>query len=93
MTAVFKKPLSETLNPRVVSFSSRSPGFFGAAIDLNAVADTVLLRMLETTVQPVVTKMGRKPDGMLYDFPVRLSVTVRDSVLALEVAGCPMSLS
>jgi len=30
---------------------------------------------------------------MLYDFPVRLSVTVRDSVLALEVAGCPMSLS
>lgn len=30
---------------------------------------------------------------MLYDFPVRLSVTVRDSVLALEVAGCPMSLA
>lgn len=28
---------------------------------------------------------------MLYDFPVRLSVTVRDSVLALDVGGRPMS--
>jgi len=58
MTAVFKKPLSETLNPRVVSSSSRSPGFFGAAIDLNDVADTVLLRILETKVQSMVTRDG-----------------------------------
>lgn len=31
-----------------------------------------------------------KSDGMLYDFPVRLSMTVRESVLALEVFGCPI---
>ena len=29
-------------------------------------------------------------DGMLYDFPVRLSMTVRESVLAPEVVGCPI---
>jgi len=56
MTAVFKKPLSETLSPRVVSFSSGSPGLFGAAMDLNAVAGMVLLRMLETTIQPTDTR-------------------------------------
>lgn len=31
-----------------------------------------------------------KSDGILYDFPVRLSITVRDSVLAFEVTGRPM---
>lgn len=58
MTAVFKKPLSETRKPFVVSFSSRSPGFFGAAMDLNAVADTVLLRILETRFQPIARGDG-----------------------------------
>lgn len=51
MTAVFKKPLSETRKPLVVSFSSRSPSFFGEAMDLNAVADTVLLRILDNAFQ------------------------------------------
>ena len=58
MTAVFKKPLSETRKPLVVSFSSRSPGFFGAAMDLNAVADTVLLRILERAIQSIATRDG-----------------------------------
>jgi hypothetical protein len=60
-------------------------------MDLNAVADTVLLRILETRFSPQLGGTDWvKPDGMLYDFPVRLSITVRDSVLVFEVAGCPM---
>lgn len=31
-----------------------------------------------------------KSDGTLYDFPVRLSMTVRDSVFAFEAVGCPI---
>ena len=58
MTAVFKKPLSETRRPLVVSFSSGSPGFFGAAMDLNAVAETVLFRILHTAFQRMVTEVG-----------------------------------
>ena len=51
MTAVFTKPPSKTRKPSVVSFSPGSPGFFGAAMDLNAVADIVLLRIPNTTFQ------------------------------------------
>ena len=66
MTAVFKKPLSETRKPLVVSFSSRSSGFFGAAMDLNAVAGTVLFRILDIAFQRIVTRMDSvKSDGML----------------------------
>ena len=74
MTAVFKKPLSETRRPFVVSFSSRSPGFFGAATDLNAVADIVLLRILDIVViEPAVTGKG---SGDVSRNAVRLSGTV-----------------
>ena len=73
MTAVFRKPLSETRKPLVVSFSSRSPSFFGAAMDLNAVADTVLLRILGIGPQCVVSR--DRPSGVLRD-AVRLSSTV-----------------
>ena len=34
-----------------------------------------------------------KSDGMLYDFPVRLSTTVRDSVVAFEPVGFPMAVT
>lgn len=51
MTAVFKKPLSCTRRPFSVSFSSRSPGFFGAAMTLKAVAGIALSAMLTPQVQ------------------------------------------
>ena len=47
MTAVLRKPLSCTRRPFSVSFSSRSPGFRGAAIALNAVAEMALSAMLQ----------------------------------------------
>ena len=56
MTAVFMKPLSATRRPLVVSFSSGSPGFLGAAMDLNAVAETVLLRILDAAFQCTATE-------------------------------------
>ena len=62
-------------------------------MDLNAVAETVLLRILETRFQPIARGDGTgrvKSDGIPYEFPVRLSITVRDSVLAFEAAGRPM---
>jgi hypothetical protein len=42
MTAVLRKPLSDTRRPLGVSFSTRSPDFSGAAITLKADAETVL---------------------------------------------------
>ena len=43
---MFRKPLSCTRSPFSVSFSSRSPDFFGALISLNAVAGIALSTML-----------------------------------------------
>ena len=74
MTAVFKKPLSETRKPLAVSFSSRSPGFFGAAMDLKAVADTVLLRILKKGY--VLTGHHRKELNGVSRYAVHLSGTV-----------------
>jgi hypothetical protein len=60
MTAVFKKPLSDTLNPLSVSFSSRSPGAFGALIDLKAVADTVLFKILAPERREISIKVTKE---------------------------------
>jgi hypothetical protein len=46
MTAVFRKPLSLTRRPLSAAFSSRSPAWRGAVIDLNAVAATALSAIL-----------------------------------------------
>src|SRR5258708_36190014 len=46
MTAVLRKPLSDTRRPLGVSFSTRSPGLSGAAIALKAAADIVLSLIL-----------------------------------------------
>jgi hypothetical protein len=46
MTAVFKKPLSETRKPLSVSFSSRSPTALGAEMALKAVAGMLLSEIL-----------------------------------------------
>src|SRR5438477_12881201 len=47
MTAVFRKPLSATLSPLLVSFSSLSSSCLGAEMRLNAVACTPLFTILQ----------------------------------------------
>lgn len=56
MTAVFRNPLSATRIPRSVSFSSGSPGRFGALIALKAVADIVLFKILQNASNQIATR-------------------------------------
>jgi hypothetical protein len=81
ITAVFKKPLSATRKPFLVSFSSRSPGFAGEDMALKAVAGMLLsLILLKSEVNKQNNSSSGGAHGMVYVFPVRLSRTVRFSL-------------
>ena len=68
ITAVLRKPLSATLSPLFVSFSSRSPAS-GAFISLKAVAGTPLSEILRDMRQPFLPRRGRRLTELDTPFP------------------------